>query len=131
MRTRVHEYGGGAFTFGKPNVLYYSEFATQRVMQLDMNNNEKAEPVPMTPDCDNCRYRFADGDYDAANDRLVMIREDHTQPAPKDVVNQVVCVNTKENSSDEEPQVLATGNDFYLPFGNILTTMFVNFIQFS
>ena len=25
----------------------------------------------------------------------------------------------------------ATGNDFYLPFGNILTTMFVNFIAHS
>jgi DNA-binding FadR family transcriptional regulator len=25
----------------------------------------------------------------------------------------------------------ATGNDFYLPFGNILTTMFVNFIVYS
>ncbi|MFA0521279.1 FCD domain-containing protein, partial [Vibrio sp. 10N.222.55.E8] len=25
----------------------------------------------------------------------------------------------------------ATGNDFYLPFGNILTTMFVNFIVHS
>ncbi|MFA0350625.1 FadR/GntR family transcriptional regulator, partial [Vibrio sp. 10N.222.55.C6] len=25
----------------------------------------------------------------------------------------------------------ATGNDFYLPFGNILTTMFVNFISHS
>lgn len=25
----------------------------------------------------------------------------------------------------------ATGNDFFLPFGNILTTMFVNFIRFS
>lgn len=25
----------------------------------------------------------------------------------------------------------STGNDFYLPFGNILTTMFVNFIQYS
>ncbi|WP_375748945.1 FadR/GntR family transcriptional regulator [Vibrio sp. HN007] len=25
----------------------------------------------------------------------------------------------------------ATGNDFYLPFGNILTTMFVNFIKYS
>ncbi len=25
----------------------------------------------------------------------------------------------------------ATGNDFFLPFGNILTTMFVNFLQFS
>jgi DNA-binding FadR family transcriptional regulator len=25
----------------------------------------------------------------------------------------------------------STGNDFYLPFGNILTTMFVNFIAHS
>ena len=43
------------------------------------------EPVAITPDCEGCRYRFADGHYDEVNNRLIMIREDHTNPAPKDV----------------------------------------------
>jgi len=118
VRTRVHEYGGGAATIGG-DTLYYSEFATQRVMKLQLDgSNQKAEPI--TPD--GGRFRFADGVFDATRECLIMVREDHLKSAPKDVVNEISTV--KVNGS-EEMSVLATGNDFYAaprlsPDGNTL-----------
>ena len=110
VRTRVHEYGGGAVTLGTDGEIFYSEFGTQRVMKLAADGSE---PTPITPDCEGCRYRFADGYYDADKSRLIMVREDHTNPAPKDVVNEIVSVDANGASVEEEIQVLATGNDFY------------------
>uniref|UniRef100_A0A7S2RUE5 Peptidase S9 prolyl oligopeptidase catalytic domain-containing protein n=1 Tax=Eucampia antarctica TaxID=49252 RepID=A0A7S2RUE5_9STRA len=113
VRTRVHEYGGAAVTFGNDGkTLFYSDFETQRVMKLDYddNDNDNDEVVAITPDDENCRYRFADGFYEKS--RLVMVREDHTNPAPKDVVNEIVSVDAN-NDNEKEISVLATGNDFY------------------
>ena len=46
VRTRVHEYGGGAVTFGSgANQLYFSEFATQQLCQLVVVEEEDAHGV--------------------------------------------------------------------------------------
>lgn len=99
VRTRVHEYGGGAVVFGKKDI-YYSEFATQKLCSLD----GKA-----ITDGENCCYRFADGVVDGDESVIYCIREDHTKPEPANVVNEVVSVNV----IDGKVKVVATGNDFY------------------
>jgi len=50
VRTRVHEYGGGAVTFGGKGSkeIYYSEFATQRLMKLVQDSPDGSEPTPVT-----------------------------------------------------------------------------------
>lgn len=107
VRTRVHEYGGASFTFDRSdNILYYSEFTTQRLMKLNLNESEE-DPTPLTPEGD--LFRFADGVCDKSRNRLIMVREDHTKPEPKNVVNEIVAVDTATG----EMTVLATGNDFY------------------
>ena len=104
VRTRVHEYGGGAVTVGKECVFYYSEFTTQRLHKLTLSENQDNTDTEVT---DGDVYRFADG---VVHDGLLYcVREDHTKPAPKDVVNEVVSVNTETG----EANVLATGMDFY------------------
>eukprot|EP00565_Helicotheca_tamesis_P006083 CAMPEP_0185740178 /NCGR_PEP_ID=MMETSP1171-20130828/37214_1 /TAXON_ID=374046 /ORGANISM="Helicotheca tamensis, Strain CCMP826" /LENGTH=677 /DNA_ID=CAMNT_0028411967 /DNA_START=127 /DNA_END=2160 /DNA_ORIENTATION=+ len=110
VRTRVHEYGGGAVTLGGKGSkeIFYSEFTTQRLMKLLKDSPDGTEPTPITPDGN--RYRFADGKWDATTQQLIMVREDHEKPAPKDVVNEVVAVST---DGSENMRLLATGNDFY------------------
>ncbi len=44
VRTRVHEYGGGAFTV-KDGTIYFSNFADQRLYQ----QTSDSEPQPLTP----------------------------------------------------------------------------------
>jgi dipeptidyl aminopeptidase/acylaminoacyl peptidase len=46
-RTRVHEYGGGAWTVTGDQTLVFAEFADQRLYRLD---DVLATPVPLTPE---------------------------------------------------------------------------------
>jgi dipeptidyl aminopeptidase/acylaminoacyl peptidase len=104
VRTRVHEYGGGAVVFGKnEDEIYYSEFATQRLCHLLKDGTSQ----PITEE--GGTYRFADGVVSEDGQVIYAVREDHTKPEPKHVVNEIVSINVKDGSM----QVLATGNDFY------------------
>jgi len=106
---------------GVGDTVFYSEFATQRIMKLDnaatttaatddeSSSTTPPEPIPITPEGD--RYRFADAIYDNTNTpRLLLVREDHINPAPKDVVNEIAAVAV---DGTESMTTLATGNDFY------------------
>ncbi len=103
IRTRVHEYGGGAIVFGKnEDEIYFSEFTTQRLCQLLKDGTSK----PIT---EEGPYRFADGVVSKDGKVMYAVREDHTKPEPKNVVNEIVSINLEDGSM----KVLATGNDFY------------------
>ena len=69
-RTRVHEYGGGAYTVAD-GTIYFSNFADQRVYKQHLGSN----PMPITP---AGSYRYADYVFDKRHGRLVCVREDHT-----------------------------------------------------
>merc|ERR1719469_597915 len=74
---------------------------------MKLNSGEK-EPVSMTPEGDI--YRFAVGVYDSHRNKLILVREDHTNPKPSEVVNEIVSLDLDGSGKME---VLATGNDFY------------------
>lgn len=68
-RSRVHEYGGGAFAASGGTVWFCND-ADQRVWMAKPG----AGPRPLTPEGD---MRFADFAIDAARSRLVCVAEDH------------------------------------------------------
>ncbi len=96
-RTRVHEYGGGAWRVHS-GVLYFSNWSDQRLHRLDPGG----EPVPLTPE--GCRY----ADMDVAPDGtwLVAVREDHRGDG--EAVNEIVRIDTTTGGET----VLVTGPDF-------------------
>src|SRR5215467_7418743 len=100
-RTRVHEYGGGAFTVSDA-VIYFSNFEDQRVYRLLPGS----EPEPVTA---NAQMRYADSDVDRQRSRLICVREDHTV-AGQEPVNTLV---TLKLSGNNDGQVLVSGNNFY------------------
>jgi dipeptidyl aminopeptidase/acylaminoacyl peptidase len=106
-RTRVHEYGGAAFTVVNGTV-FFSSFADQRLYRLDPG----AEPRPITADAP---LRFAELSFDPHSDRLIGIREDHRDPGEfgQNAVNAVVSLALDGDGSDNEGDVLLSGNDFY------------------
>src|SRR5438105_6815470 len=69
-RTRVHEYGGGAFTVAD-GVAYFSSYDDQRLYRSDVRG--QAEPVALTPAVD---LRYADGVVDRRRHRFIGVRED-------------------------------------------------------
>ena len=105
IRTLVHEYGGGALVFGtSPDQIYFSEFQTQDLSRILPDGS-----TFVVAQSNNGRFRFADGVLSQDGTTIYCVREDHAQPEPKHVVNQVVSIDTQTGDS----KVLATGNDFY------------------
>jgi dipeptidyl aminopeptidase/acylaminoacyl peptidase len=109
VRSRVHEYGGGAYLVTS-GAVYCSNFADQRVYRI---RDGVARPVT-TPG----PYRYADFEIDARRERLICVREDHTGEG-QDPVNALVAISIglADIGGDEQPagagQVLVSGADFY------------------
>lgn len=99
-RTTVHEYGGGAFTVVDGTV-FFSNFTDQRLYCQEPGS----DPRPITPEDD---MRYADYVLDRTRNRLICIREDHSEPE-REPANALVAVSLDNGES----QVLASGNDFY------------------
>ena len=101
VRTRVHEYGGGAWTVAG-GVLYFSNDADRRLYRLDPG---ASEPQPITPPGP---WRYADGIIDSQRQRWIGVREDHTS-AGREPVNTIVTIDI----AGGDTRVLAEGHDFY------------------
>ncbi len=101
-RTRVHEYGGGAYAV-HAGVVWFSNFADQRVWRLEPDA-EDAEPRPVTPD-DGRRY--ADAEVDAVRGRLVAVCEDPRRNGEPE--NGLVSIPFDGG----EPVRLVGGHDFF------------------
>jgi dipeptidyl aminopeptidase/acylaminoacyl peptidase len=95
VRTRVHEYGGGAWVL-HGETAFVSNFEDGRLYRAG------AEPIsPEGP------FRYADGRMSPDGARLICVREAHRHG---EVVNEIVSLPLDGGG---EPEVLATGRDFY------------------
>jgi dipeptidyl aminopeptidase/acylaminoacyl peptidase len=99
VRTRVHEYGGGAFTVAG-GMLYFSNFKDQRLYRQEPGR----EPVPVTAEA---QMFYADGVIDGDHKRMFCVREDHSVEG--EAVNTLICLDLTNGSVT----VIASGNDFY------------------
>ncbi|MGD8978868.1 MAG: prolyl oligopeptidase family serine peptidase [candidate division WOR-3 bacterium] len=98
-RSRVHEYGGGAFTVSKGTV-YFVNFEDQCIYAKE----PAGQPYPLTHEDGN---RYADLNIDEVRNRIVCIQEAHGENEP---VNSLVSMDIKEETI---PQRLVAGSDFY------------------
>ena len=106
VRTRVHEYGGGAFAVEGGTVVF-SNFADQRLYRQDPD--EAPRPITPLPQSGPAgALRYADGVFDRRRGRMVCIREDHSGKG--EAVNALVGVDI---AGARAPQVLISGADFY------------------
>jgi dipeptidyl aminopeptidase/acylaminoacyl peptidase len=101
VRTRVHEYGGGAYVAAAGSV-FFANFADQRVYRLDAGQPAR----PITPEA-ACRY--ADFSVDSQRGLLFCVREDHRGKG--EAVNTLATLKL-----DGDPvcgTAIACGKDFY------------------
>ena len=106
VRTRVHEYGGGAYVLDASGHIIYSDFASQRLYRTS-STDASDEPTCLTPEaaCPGKRFRFADGIVEPGGKRLVCVREDHGPEGsakPSEVVNEVVSEMEAEVDAEIE-----------------------------
>ena len=103
VRTRVHEYGGGAFSVHGRTV-FFSEFGDQRMYRLDPGR----QPKPITsPPPEPGAYRYADGRLTSDGRWFICVRERHEGGEP---VNDLVALPA-DGSGDVK--TLASGHDFF------------------
>ena len=101
-RTRVHEYGGGAWTVSGDTLFFSNDGGDdRRLYRLGLHD---AAPVPLT---EAGPWRYADGIVDISRDRWIGVREDHWTEPP---INSLVAIDL---SSVGPGEPLAEGNDFY------------------
>ncbi|MFW6264134.1 MAG: S9 family peptidase [Cyanobacteriota bacterium] len=100
VRTRVHEYGGGAFLIAEGRV-YFSNYGDQRLYQTTATS----EPQPLTEPSER---RYTDAILDKSRNRLICVCEDHTN-ADSEPINSLVQVDLGSG----EVQTLVSGSDFY------------------
>ena len=105
VRSRVHEYGGGAFALGGSGEIYFVNAADQAVYRLDPG----ATPIPLSPG--GPEWRFGDLVFDHARQRILAVAERRQPDAPEPANVIVALAATVQPAS--APQVLAAGADFY------------------
>ena len=99
VRSRVHEYGGGAYAVSGDRV-WFSSFEDGRVHA----RTGTAAPEPLTA---KGPARFADLIVDSERRRLLAVRELHRDDAPP--ANELVSISIDDGSV----RVLASGHDFF------------------
>jgi dipeptidyl aminopeptidase/acylaminoacyl peptidase len=105
VRTRVHEYGGGAY-WRHGGTVWCSSFDDGRIYRFDKPG---AEPVPVTPEASQPNLlRYADGRVTPDGRLIVCVRERHDVEG--EPVNELVVFPA---DGSEEPRVIASGRDFY------------------
>ncbi len=96
VRTRVHEYGGGAW-WTHDGVLYYVDYSDQRLRRL---HPDSPEPILLTPEPATAgSLRYADGRVTPDGNWIICVHERH-EPSDDSKVNNSAVDN---NTSHPEP----------------------------
>jgi dipeptidyl aminopeptidase/acylaminoacyl peptidase len=104
VRSRVHEYGGGAYAVDGETV-YFSHFKDNLVYRLNAADDE-IMPVAVTQPA---RQRFADFVVDRARTRLIGVREQHGEDEHAQPANTICAIDIAGGAET----VLVQGADFY------------------
>jgi dipeptidyl aminopeptidase/acylaminoacyl peptidase len=102
VRTRVHEYGGGAFAVAG-GAVWFSNFADQRLYRQDAGGAPRA----ITPEGP---YRYADAAVDTVRGLLYCVREDH---ADSDIFAANTLVRVPLDGDGTAGDVIVEGHDFF------------------
>ena len=101
VRTRVHEYGGGAYAV-QDGVLIFAHFHDTRLYRVEPDGKTR----PITPET---ALRYADFIFDTPRNRLIAVREDHRGEG--EAVNTIAATGLEGDESGGV--VLTEGADFY------------------
>lgn len=103
IRSRVHEYGGGAYAV-RDGVIVFSDVADGRLHRLD-TGSDQAGPVALT---ESDGYRYADLRVHPDRRLVLAVREDHTGEG--EPTNAIVALDL---DTVGDGTVLCSGADFY------------------
>lgn len=103
VKSKVHEYGGGAYIASCGQVYFCNE-TDQRIYHFDTAGGQ-LKPVSEK----NHHFRYADMVVDTNRNRIITVRED-TSPSLKEPQATLVAINL---ASPHNTEILVEGADFY------------------
>ncbi|GBG77526.1 hypothetical protein CBR_g23970 [Chara braunii] len=130
VRSRVHEYGGGAFTIWRDSILFTNgpdqSIYHQRISNKDDSGTGTSIARAITPAEEGQVLRYADGVVDERFNRIVCVREHHGRGG--EPANEIVGVKLARDAGggdggieqrtrreeEKEVEVLVSGDDFYM-----------------
>lgn len=104
VRSKAHEYGGGCYCFGDGR-LFFCNSDDQQIYQLDLHSGV-IKPLTSAKQC-----RFADLVFDAHQQRLLAVCEDHSN-ATQEPHNCLVALSIDEITAGEQ-KVIDQNHDFF------------------
>ena len=96
-RTRVHEYGGGAWLALADGSLIFTEFSDQRLYRLPAG---ATEPVPLTPAFD---WRYAEPQLSPDGNEIWCVREAHAEDGK---ITRDLCAVPLDGSAAVAPEAV-------------------------
>ena len=102
-RSRVHEYGGGAWWVADGQLYFGDQSRGGEVFRLDVESGQETQLT-------SSGHRYADGRTSADGRWLVCVRERHDPDDPHHVENEIVAISTDGQGTE---LVLLAGHDFY------------------
>ena len=103
VRTRVHEYGGGAWWVGGGKAFYSDDARGGELFVLDTSSDKETQLT-------SSGYRYADGRVSPDGQWFVAVRERHDGEADNPIRNEVVAVSVDGQGTE---LVLLATHDFY------------------
>ncbi len=109
VRTRVHEYGGLAFTVDEKNI-YYVNFKCQRLFRKQLG--DESPPIPLTPEknADGSLGKYAAPYLTPDQKTLIFVYEKDYEDRENENYIAKLDVTVKET---QEPTIIVRGKDFY------------------
>lgn len=103
VRTRVHEYGGGAWWVAEGQLFYSDDARGGEVFRLDVASRKETQLT-------SSGYRYADGRTSPDGNWFVCVRERHDGGDDYRVHNEIVAVSTDGQGTE---LVLLASHDFF------------------
>lgn len=108
-RSRVHEYGGGAWWVAE-SAVHFVNHADQRLYRLEDGASGDASPMPASPEPGAAHaLRYADGRLTPDGRYVIVVQERHDPP---EVRNEIVAFLAGRAGIPDAGQVLVGGRDF-------------------
>lgn len=103
VRTRVHEYGGGAWWVAGGRAFFSDDARGGELFMLDVDTGKETQLT-------SSGYRYADGRVSPDGNWFVAVRERHDGEADYPVENEIVAVGTDGQGTE---LVLLSSHDFF------------------
>ena len=108
VRSKVHEYGGGAYCVAKDQIAFVNS-DDQQIYMFDYGSKNSATVYKLT----NTELRFADLHFAPTHNMIFAVAEDHRATEIKNILVAIPLTHTQHGLAESSLHIVHEGHDFY------------------